>query len=194
MEFRTQLVVKRKNKKAYVAYAGLGIAMCSLVLVFFPSMEDYLGYVFGTGIAIVVIGALIAKGDVTNYGLSEEELIVTMNRIEIGGKSYPMNQVSKMDFDVQAYAGRYMNDGAMISGTSSDGMTNSLHFECTGKTISCGFFLRSKEHALELGGLFDGFYQRHIPFIERNKSTRTYLFQILTDPQVEEFKRRYGYA
>ncbi|HWK02093.1 MAG TPA: hypothetical protein VNS58_00580 [Puia sp.] len=194
MEFRTKLVVRRKNKKAYVAYAGLGIAMCSLVLVFFPSMEDYLGYVFGTGIAIVIIGAIIAKGDVTNYGLSEEELVVSPDRILIGGQSYPMNRVSKMDFDVQAYAGRYMNDGAMISGTSSDGMTNSLHFEFNGKAVKCGFFLRNKEHVLELGGIFDGFYQRRIPFIERNKSTRTYLFQILTDPQVEEFKRRYGYA
>src|SRR5258708_5474056 len=194
MEFRTKLVVKRKNKRAYVAYAGLGIAMSSLVLVFFPSMEDYLGWVFGTGIAIVVIGAIIAKGDVMNYGLSEEELVVSLDRILIGGQSYPMNQVSKMDFNVEAYAGRYMNDGAMIAGTSSDGMTNHLHFEFNGISVKCGFFLRNKEHVLELGGLFDGFYQRHIPFIERNKSTPTYHFQILSEPQVEEFKRRYGYA
>jgi hypothetical protein len=194
MEFRTNLVIKRKNKKAYVAYAGLGIAMSSLALVFFPSMEDYLGYVFGTGLAVVVIGAVIARGDLTNYGLSEEELVVSLDGIVIGGQPYPMNQISKLDFDVQAYAGRYMNDGAMISGTSSDGMTNSLEFEFNRKTVQCGFFLRDKGHVLQLGSIFDGFYQRRIPFIEHNKSTRTYLFQILTDPQVVEFKRRYGYA
>src|SRR5258708_38419517 len=98
MEFRTKLVVKRKNKRAYVAYAGLGIAMSSLVLVFFPSMEDYLGWVFGTGIAIVVIGAIIAKGDVMNYGLSEEQLGVSLDRILIGGGTLPHEPGRKNEF------------------------------------------------------------------------------------------------
>ena len=194
MEFRTKLVVKRRNKKAYVAYAGLFIAMLSIVMVFVPSWQDYIGWVFGGGLAVVVIGAVIARGDLMNYGLSEEELVVSTGGIDISGQFYPMSQVHKMDFNVEAYAGRYMNDGAMISGTSSDGMTNQLSFEVNGKSVSCGFFLSSKEHAVELGGVFNEFYERHIPFIERNKSTRTYLFQILSDQQVEEFKKRYGYA
>src|SRR5258708_12899099 len=119
MEFRTKLVVKRKNKRAYVAYAGLGIAMSSLVLVFFPSMEDYLGWVFGTGIAIVVIGAIIAKGDVMNYGLSEEELVVSLDRILIGGQFLPLNQGRKMDFKVRSFVGRDNNEGGIIHPNSS---------------------------------------------------------------------------
>jgi len=194
MEFRTKLVVRRKNKKAYVAYAGLFIAMLSLVMVFIPSMEDYYAYAFGIGLAVVIIGAVIARGDVTNYGLSEEELVVSANGITISGQHYPLSQVSKMDFNVEAYAGRYMNDGAMISGTSSDGMTNQLRFESGGKPVVCGFFLSSQAHVFELGAVFNEFYERHIPFIERNKSTRTYLFQILSEQQVAEFRRRYGYA
>src|SRR5258708_37908378 len=122
MEFRTKLVVKRKNKRAYVAYAGLGIAMSSLVLVFFPSMEDYLGWVFGTGIAIVVIGAIIAKGDVMNYGLSEEELVVSLDRILIGGRSYPMKQARKKEFTSRTYEGPDMNRRAMIPGSYSEWM------------------------------------------------------------------------
>ena len=194
MEFRTKLVIKRKNKRAYIAYAGLAITAIAVVMALIPAMQDYYAYVFGGGLAVVVIGAVIARGDVTNYGLSEEELAVSENRIEIRGQLYPLNQVSKMEFNVEAFAGRYMNDGAMISGTTSDGMTNELTFTFGGKTIECVFFLSSKEHVLQLGAVFDQFYQRHIPFIERNKSTRTYLFQILTDQQVEEFKRAYGYA
>jgi hypothetical protein len=194
MEFRTKLVVKRKNKKAYVAYAGLVIAASSLLLVFNPAWQDYIGWVFGTGIAIVIIGAFIAKGDVSNYGLSEEELVVSVKGITISGQFYPLDQVSQMDFNAEAFSGRYMNDGAMISGTSSDGMTNTLRFETNGKPVTCGFFLRSQAHVLELGAVFDQFYQLRIPFIERNKSTRTYLFQILSPQQVEEFKKRYGYS
>lgn len=194
MEFRTKLVVKRRNKKAFVAYAGLVIAASSLLLVFNPAWQDYIGWVFGTGIAIVIIGAVIAKGDVSNYGLSEEELTVSVKGITIAGQFFAMEQISQMDFNAEAFAGRYMNDGAMISGTSSDGMTNGLRFEANGKPVTCGFFLSSQVHVLELGAVFEEFYQRHIPFIERNKSTRTYLFQILNPQQVEEFKKRYGYT
>jgi hypothetical protein len=117
MEFRTKLVVARKNKKAWLAYAGLLIAASSLVLVFIPSMSDYIPYVFGTGIGLVVIGALIARGDVTTYGLSEEDLVVGSAGIRVGERHYSLNQVVNLDFDVQAYEGLYVNDGAMISGS-----------------------------------------------------------------------------
>jgi drug/metabolite transporter superfamily protein YnfA len=61
MEFRTKIIVTRRNKRAYVAYAGLFIAASSLVLVFIPSLGYYIPYIFGTGIAVVIIGALIAR-------------------------------------------------------------------------------------------------------------------------------------
>ena len=194
MEFRTKLVVTRKNKKAWLAYAGLFIAASSLILVFIPTWSEYIPYVFGTGIGVVVIGALIARGDVATYGLSEEDLVVGSSGIDVGGRHYPLNQVANLDFDVQAYAGLYMNDGAMVAGSSSDGMTNRLSFEAGGKTVACGFFLESPVHVQQLGLLFNEFYERHIPFIERNRSTRTYLFQILSERELVEFKRRFGYT
>jgi len=194
MEFHTKLVVKRRNRKAWLAYAGLFIAASSLVLVFIPSMTDYIPYVFGSGIAIVVIGAVIARGDVSRYGLSEEDLVINKTGIGVGTKSFPMIQIRNMDFDVQAYAGMYVNDGAMVSGSNSDGMTNSLQFEANGVKVSCGFFLENPQHVQQLGFLFNEFYERHIPFVERNKSTRTYMFQQLSDRELVEFKRKYGYA
>jgi hypothetical protein len=194
MQFRTKLVIKRRNKRAWLAYAGLFIAASSLILVFIPSLNDYIPYVFGTGIGIVVIGAVIARGDVATYGLSEENLVVGSAGIDVGGEHYPLNQIISMDFDVQAYAGMYVNDGAMISGSKSDGMTNRLSFEIDGRTIACGFLLESPAHVQLLGLMFNEFYERHIPFIERNKSTRTYMFQVLSERELAEFKRKYGYV
>jgi hypothetical protein len=193
MEFRTKLVIKRKNKRAYLAYAGLFIAASSLILVFIPSLEEYIPWVFGIGIAIVVIGALIARGDVANYGLSEEELVVSASGIRVGEQHYPLNQLTNIDFNVEAYAGLYVNDGAMVSGSNSDGMTNGLRFEVGGKTIDCGFFLENKLHVQQLAVVFNELYERHVPFVERNRSTRTYMFQILSEKELVEFKRRYGY-
>jgi len=45
----------------------------------------------------------------------------------------------------------------------------------------------------QLGLVFDEFYKMHVPFVERNRSRRTYLFQHLNERELEEFKARYGY-
>lgn len=194
MEFRTRIVISKRNKRAYIAYAGLFIAAASLLLLFIPSMNDYIPYVFGSGIAVVVIGALVARGDVRNYGLSDEELIITMEGIKLGSIFYPMPMVKNMDFNVEAYDGMYVNDGAMVSGSNSDGMTNDMSFESGGSTVRCGFYLSGKQHVQQLANLFDAFYRQHLPFVERNRSRRTYMLRMLNDMELEEFKRQYGYV
>jgi hypothetical protein len=194
MQFRTKLVISRRNKRAYVAYAGLFIAASSLLLVFIPSLNDDIPYVFGTGIGIVIIGAIIARGDVRNYGLSPDDLAVSPEGIAIGPVFYPLRMVSDLDFNVEAYNGLYVNDGAMVSGSKSDGMTNELSFVAGGQRVKCGFYLESKEHVQQLGLLFDALYKRHVPFVEHNRNTRTYMLKVLNERELEEFKRRYGYA
>jgi hypothetical protein len=142
----------------------------------------------------VVIGAVIARGDVRNYGLSEDELVVDPEGVTVGAVHYPMRLVSEMDFNVEAYNGLYVNDGAMVSGSNSDGMTNDLSFKANGGKVACGFYLESKQHVQQLGLLFDEFYRKRIPFVERNRSRRTYLLQHLNERELEEFKKRYGYS
>ena len=193
MEFRTRIVIKKRNKRAYIAYAGLFVAISSLVFAFIPNMQDYIPYVFGVGIAIVIIGALIARGDVRYYGLSEQELVVSPEGITVGAMHYPLRIVSDMDFNVEAYNGLYMNDGSMVAGAKSDGMTNDVRFKAGGAKVAVGFYLDSKQHVQQLGLVFDEFYRQHVPFVERNRSRRTYLFQHLNERELEEFKARYGY-
>jgi len=193
MEFRTRIVIRKRNKRAYIAYAGLFIAVSSLVFAFIPNMQDYIPYVFGGGIAVVVIGAVVARGDVRNYGVSDQEVVVTPDGITVGLVRYPLGIVSDMDFNVEAYNGLYMNDGSMVSGSYSDGMTNGLTFRSGGAKVDIGFYLESKLHVQQLGLVFDEFYRRHVPFVERNRSRRTYLFQHLNERELEEFKARYGY-
>jgi len=194
MEFRTKLVMSRRNKRAYVAYAGLFITASSLAVAFIPPVSYYYPYVFGVGIGLVILGAIIARGDVRSYGLSEDELVVNAAGISVGAVHYPIRMVSRIDFNVEAYNGLYMNDGAMVSGSNSDGMTNQLTFESGGAKIDCGFYLSGKAQVQELALLFNEFYERRIPFVERNRSTRTYMFKVLNEKELEEFKRRYGYA
>ena len=98
MEFRTKLVTSRRNERAFLAYAGLVIAASSLLLVFIPGMNGYIPYVFGSGIALVVIGAVIARGDVRSYGLSNEDLVVNFDGITVGAIHYPMRMVGQYEF------------------------------------------------------------------------------------------------
>lgn len=193
MEFRSRLVISYRNVRAYVAYAGLIIAASSLLLVFVPGMNRYIPYVFGGGVAVVVIGAVIARGDVRSYKLSDDALIVSTAGITIGSVHYPIRMVSNIDFNVEAFNGMYVNDGAMVSGSNSDGMTNSLTFESGGAKVECGFLLDSREHVQQLAQLFMEFYERHLPFVERNRSTRTYMFKVLNERELAEFKSKYGY-
>src|SRR5450432_903234 len=100
MEFRTRLVVSNKNKRAVVSYAGLGISAVSLVLVFFPSLEDYVAWVFGTGVLVVLIGAVLAKGKIAVYVISEEELVISTSGIAIGSRNYPLGELSSLDINM----------------------------------------------------------------------------------------------
>lgn len=193
MEFRTKLVIKRRNKRAIGAYIGLGITACSLLLVFIPPLSWAIPYVFGAGIAVLVIGAFVAKGDLATYGLSDEELVIDSHGIKVGAQHYSLQQLTNLDFNVEAYDGLYVNDGAMVSGSKSDGMTNSLSFEVGGKKQDYGFYLESKVHVQQLAFVFNDYYTNHVPFVERNRNARTYMFQHLTAPELEAFKERYGY-
>src|ERR1700761_2609368 len=76
-EFRTRLVVSNRNKRAVVAYVGLGISACSMLLGFFLSLEEYTPWVFGAGVVVILIGAVLAKGRIAAYILSEEELVIS---------------------------------------------------------------------------------------------------------------------
>src|SRR5258708_38594765 len=132
IHFGPNWVPPRRNKRAYLAYAGLFIAASSLLLVFIPSLNDDIPYVFGTGIGIVIIGAIIARGDVRNYGLSPDDLLVSPEGITIGAVFYPLRMVSNLDFNVEAYSGMYVNYGSMVSGSKSDGLTKWLCFAAGG--------------------------------------------------------------
>ena len=77
MEFRTRLVIRQRNKRAYVAYAGLIIAACALPVYFIPPIQDYYPYVFGVGIAVVIIGAVIA-GLLARWMYEREAIVETV--------------------------------------------------------------------------------------------------------------------
>lgn len=193
MEFRTKLVVHNRSKRAIIAYIGLAIAASSMLLVFFRSLEDFLPWVFGAGVLIILLGALLAKGRIATSVLSEEDLVLGLAGIAIGSRFYAMEEVEQLDVDVQVYAGMLTEAWGMPKDAFSDGMGNYLSFTCKGQKINCRFYLNSQAHTMQLGLLFKTFYERHIPFVERRGSARTYLLRELSPGELEAFKKEYRY-
>jgi hypothetical protein len=193
MQFRTRLVVSTRSRKAIVAYVGLLIAALSLAMVFFRSLEDYIPWAFGTGVVLVLIGAVLAKGKIATYGLSEEELVVAATGITIARAYYPLEQVSDLHFNVEVFAGMPTEAWGMPKDAISDGMGNELGFRWQETKVDCRFYLNSEQHTRQLGIVFREFYEHHIPFIERRGSTRTYLFRPVSPEELAEFKKKYGY-
>jgi hypothetical protein len=190
MEFRTRLVIGKKNKRALLAWVGLLIAVASLGMIFFPPLAAYVPWAFSAGIVVLIVGAVRAKGDIASYGLSDKELVLTAGSIVINGEEYPMKKVRKLDFNIEGYAG--MPDRS--SGYSLHGMGNELRFDWEGRVVTCGFYLNSEKHTLQLRDQFREYYEAHIPFVERSGNTRTFLFKNLSGKELEEFKKKYGYA
>jgi hypothetical protein len=194
MEFRTKLVLGNKSTKAIVAYIGLGIAGLSMVMIFFQSLQNYIPWVFGSGVFIILVGAVLAKGKIATHGLSEEELVVSGAGIAIGPQFYPLEALTKLDFNVETYAGMPTEAWGMPKDAISDGMGNDLSFRYKEATVACRYYLNSRQHTLQLGDVFREFYERHIPFIERRGAVRTYLFRQLSAEELAEFRKRYGYV
>jgi len=190
MEFRTKMVIMVRKKKATLAYIGFGLAASSLLTLAIPALRAYVTMVFITGIVLVLIGAYLAKGDISAVGLSEEDMILTADKLCLGSEQYLLKEIKKLDFDVNGYAG--MKDPS--SAYTLDGMGNQVSFQWERRTVERRFYLNSQEHVRQLGELFKLFYEQHIPFVERTGRTRTYLFRDLDEAGLAEFKKKYGYT
>jgi hypothetical protein len=190
MEFRTKRVAATARKKAVLSYIGFGLAACSFVPLGLPEWRWLGTILFVAGALLVVIGAFIAKGNISIVGLSEEELVVTTEKIVVGEDEYPMSAVKGLDFDVNGFNG--MQDP--YSAYKLDGMGNEVKFQFEGQTVRTLFYLNSQEHVRQLGELFRSFYEKHIPFVERTNRTRTYLFRDLDEAELAEFRKKYGYT
>lgn len=189
MEFRTRRVITTPKKKAWLAYTGLLVALSSLLFVYLPVPRSYITVIFVTGVILILIGAFIAKGNISLVALSEDDLVVTPEKLSLEGQEYPMKEIKQLSFNVNGYAG--MQDP--YSAYKLDGMANELQFQWKGQGQTVRFYLNSKEHVRILGELFKIFYEQHIPFIEMTGTTRTYLFRDLDEEQLAEFKKKYGY-
>jgi hypothetical protein len=196
MEFQSKIIEKKKNPRARVAAVGVVLFMAGMILSVVHGYEQYALWSFGVGMVLLIGGAVYARGNLTNIGVSDTDVVVNVSSIRIGDMTWPVDQIAGLEFLVEGY------DGMVIPGTRGsrqnredyyNGMNNYFSFVYNGNKVNCRFYLPDPQHVQELGGVFKDFYAHRVEFVERSGGWRTFLFEAVTDAQWEDLMIENGY-
>jgi hypothetical protein len=193
MEFRTWLVEFSSNKWVRILLGAVILCIAGIIVAYSFNADTIITILFGACVLLVVVFAVVLKGKIQLYGISEDKLIITPDTIKIKDQTWEIKNIRNLVFNVDSYSGmdyRIRGGGTNIS----DGMKNMISFSAGGKKVQYNFFLESAVHTTTLCTIFKEFYIRHIPFIEKDMyGYQTYLMQTLSEEELRVFKLKYGY-
>jgi len=197
IQFWSRLVEQPKDFRLRISYAG-GILF--LVSFFLISVLEKMGKSENWAVAGVILGVALAfigwmlRGFKTPRPLiTETEIVINSDEIRIGNKCFRVAKIEYLDFLVNGYQGmrgpKLRWQRMVLRGTD-----NKLMFSADGIRHSFRFYLEDEMAMRRLGGLFREFYSRGLPFRERNRGGRTFLFEQVGGRQAfERAKQREGY-
>jgi len=193
MEFSTWLVAFSSNKWVRILLAAVVLMIAGIAVAYFFNADIIITILFGACIVLIVVFAVVLKGNIQLYGLSSDKLIITPDTIKIKDQSWDIKNIRNLVFNVDSYAGMdYKVQGGGLN--TSDGLRNMVSFTANGKKIQYNFFLESAAQTTRLCSIFKEFYVRHTPFIEKDMyGYQTYLMRQLSTEELEVFKMKFGY-
>jgi hypothetical protein len=206
MEFQAKVFVSVSNPGARIAELGgpfvMGSAVLLAVLRLAKVPDSYEFYCIGLlvlGLLCMIVGRIIAKGNMFRIGLSDTELVAGENGVRVGEEFYSHDQLTDLAFRVEGYDGlptlRYGRFGVSRGRRNMSGAENKIHFRANGKKHLYQFYLPDQSSMSQLGQVFRIYYERRIPFRECNQGGPTFLFrQVRSKSELEEMKRREGFA
>lgn len=115
--FQTRIIEKKKNPRARVATVGVVLFMAGMLLSVVHGYEQYALWSFGAGMVLLIGGAVYAKGNLSNIGVSDTDVVVNVSSIRIWDMTYPIDQIAGLEFLVEGY------DGMVIPGTRASRRT-----------------------------------------------------------------------
>ena len=193
MAFQTRLVVGKKNPKVRIAGAGAVLLVVSVFLTMAPGYNSYALWGFGVSVALILVGAVLAKGDLADIEVSDSDLVINVSEIRTGDSVYPLSQVEELVFDVEGYDGMIGKRFTSPEEGQINGMDNTVRFTFIGEKQDFRFYLSGPAEVQQLGLLFKELYEKRIPFEERRRGHRTFMFEAVTDEQLADRKLMNGY-
>ena len=201
MQFQAKIVVANRNPNARIAWAGGGLLFLAMVLMCVDAYRRYGFWLFGVAVVVLLIGAVLSRGNVSAIDISDIELTVSPQEMSVGDTAFPVAEVTDMVFQVEGYDGMVDPDGYSrdtLGGSGRrgtvNGMNNYLNFKFGGQKQEWQFYLADAQQAQLLGALFKEFYSLRIPFVERDGTGyRTFLFEPVTTAGWEDRMIENGY-
>jgi hypothetical protein len=201
MEFQTKIVTGNKNPKARIVWVGGALLFLAMILTCIGQYQRYGLWLFGIAVVVLVLGAVLARGDVDIIDVSAVDIVINTEEIRVGETSYRVSEVTDIVFQVEGYEGMVDPDGYVERGYASrvrgllNGMNNYLDFKIGGEKVEWQFYLPDPQHVQQLGALFKEWYAKRIPFLERGvTSKRTFLFEPVTKKEWEDRMIENGYV
>jgi hypothetical protein len=201
MEFQTKLVNPRKNNGAHLMEAGGVLIFCTIISLRMLNRLNANAHVIlallglGGGVALLLIGRRMTRGDTLHHDVTDTDLIVSSERIVVGDQVYPISEMENLDFWVEGYYGMTGPSFRPTRRNILDGMENKLHFKVNGQRHLYQFLLEDLLSMQQLGQVFRQMYANQTAFAERNRGGQTFLFQqIRSKRELEAMKRKEGYA
>jgi hypothetical protein len=205
MQFQARIFVSVRNPGARIAGIGAWMFFGSLVLFAaleaFKVLDTYAKYwlwLFGLAILCMIVGRIVAKGNMFTIGLSDTDLVVGEDGVQVGNELYPLDQLTDLDFMIEGYDGAQTIRRGIIPliyrrAGRLTGANNKIHFRAGGKRHLYQFYLPDRLSMQQLGLVFRIFYERSVPFGECNRGGRTFLFnQVRSKKELEELRSRSG--
>lgn len=193
MEFQAKIVGANKSLWARMTWVGAVVLIAAIFLAMADGYERYAIWIFGLAATMLIVGAMMARGDVNERKVTTDDLVINLSEIRIGKLEYPMADIQEIDFSMDGYEGMtsfhyYAGDAGVV-----DGMGNALRFRTGDAHAKCLFFLAGQEDVGKLADLFREFYERRIAFREEFRGQRTFLFEPVTEAQWEDKTIMNGY-
>jgi hypothetical protein len=204
MQFQARIFVKVRNPGARIAELGgplfFGSLLVGAAVRTLKAPDSYQFYslgLFGLSILCMIVGRIIARGNLFTIGLSDSELIVAEDGVRIGNEFYPMDQLTDLDFMIEGFDGAPTFRRGLIFARRRarlSGANNKIHFRSGGKRYIYQFYLPDQLSMQQLGQVFRIFYEQGVSFGEGNRGGPTFLFhQVRSKEELKQLKSRYGY-
>ena len=84
MIFQAKIVVANKNPNARIAWAGGGLLFIAMVLMCMDAYRRAGFWLFGVAVVVLLIGAVLTRGNVSAIDVSDIELMVSPEEVSVG--------------------------------------------------------------------------------------------------------------
>lgn len=147
MEFQAYIVIANMNSGLKICYTGIAIFLISPI-VHYIGFRELLPPCLLLGLALVIIGAIVTKGDFAAYIITEKILTITVDTFQVGTLICPVKELSNIvfhydSFNNQSSSGYYTEH----SGNVKYGISNTVSFNYMNQSFELSFSLANKAHA-----------------------------------------------